>query len=249
MKKFVYRNDRVIEKKVENLGRMKRFETYKGQPEDVHEEKRAIYVPTIPYYKDKYQPHDISVTGLMFGARGTIPNFSILPTDTRKEMDNESDDSQFSENEILSVLCFAFKTGETSVNINKGVLPDNSNAKENLPSGNGLLQIRDYPSSVTGNVMIVLCSLGTEFGVVKASIGIYTVICLQPFIPSPPLHDILAGLYKSTTGERDSCRIRTSTCRFAVQSSEVQIKYQNSGNNSLNCRFPHVQFLRDGGHG
>ncbi|KAJ4440440.1 hypothetical protein ANN_08581 [Periplaneta americana] len=53
-----------------------RFETYKGQPEDVHEEKRAIYVPTIPYYKDKYQLHDISVTGLMFGARGTIPNFS-----------------------------------------------------------------------------------------------------------------------------------------------------------------------------
>ncbi|KAJ4427484.1 hypothetical protein ANN_25132 [Periplaneta americana] len=53
-----------------------RFETYKGQPEDIHEEKRAIYVPTIPYYKDKYQLHDISVTGLMFGARGTIPNFS-----------------------------------------------------------------------------------------------------------------------------------------------------------------------------
>ncbi|KAJ4434850.1 hypothetical protein ANN_23421, partial [Periplaneta americana] len=52
------------------------FESYKGQPEDVHEEKRAIYVPTIPYYKDKYQLHDISVTGLMFGARGTIPNFS-----------------------------------------------------------------------------------------------------------------------------------------------------------------------------
>ncbi|KAJ4445971.1 hypothetical protein ANN_12657 [Periplaneta americana] len=53
-----------------------RCETYKGQPEDVHEEKRAIYVPTIPYYKDKYQLHDISVTGLMFGARGTIPNFT-----------------------------------------------------------------------------------------------------------------------------------------------------------------------------
>ncbi|KAJ4426563.1 hypothetical protein ANN_26361 [Periplaneta americana] len=40
---------------------------------------------------------------------------------------------------------------------------------------------------------------GTEFGVVKGSIGIYTAICLQPFIPSPPLHDILAGLYTSTT--------------------------------------------------
>ncbi|KAJ4438396.1 hypothetical protein ANN_14341 [Periplaneta americana] len=29
-----------------------RFETYKGQPEDVHEEKRLSYVPTIPYYKE-----------------------------------------------------------------------------------------------------------------------------------------------------------------------------------------------------
>lgn len=43
-------------------------------------------------------------------------------TDIRKEMDNESDDGQFSENEILSVLCSAFKTGETSMNIiNKGM--------------------------------------------------------------------------------------------------------------------------------
>ncbi|KAJ4449538.1 hypothetical protein ANN_00939 [Periplaneta americana] len=71
------------------------------------------------------------------------------PTDTRTEMDNESDDGQFSENEILSVLCSAFKTGETSLNINKGALPDNSNAKENRPSENGLLQIRHCPSSVT----------------------------------------------------------------------------------------------------
>ncbi|KAJ4431958.1 hypothetical protein ANN_20567 [Periplaneta americana] len=31
-----------------------RFEKYKAQPEDVHEAKRAIYVPTIPYYKDYY---------------------------------------------------------------------------------------------------------------------------------------------------------------------------------------------------
>ncbi|KAJ4431305.1 hypothetical protein ANN_19902 [Periplaneta americana] len=72
---------------------------------------------------------------------------------------------------------------------------------------------------------------GTEFGVVKASIGIYTVICLQPFIPSPPLHDILAALCTSTTGERDSCRIRTSTCRFAVQSSEVQFLRANEACN------------------
>ncbi|KAJ4452246.1 hypothetical protein ANN_03764 [Periplaneta americana] len=68
-----------------------RFETYKGQPEDVHEEKRAIYVPTILYYKDKYQLHDISVTGLMFGARGTISNFS----------------SQFWEEELLLLVAIA----------------------------------------------------------------------------------------------------------------------------------------------
>ncbi|KAJ4448323.1 hypothetical protein ANN_10338 [Periplaneta americana] len=63
------------------------------------------------------------------------------PTDTGKEMDNESDDSQFSENEILSVLCSALKTGETSVNINEGVLPDNANAKENRPSENGCCRL------------------------------------------------------------------------------------------------------------
>ncbi|KAJ4449928.1 hypothetical protein ANN_01335 [Periplaneta americana] len=80
-----------------------------------------------------------------------LPSAPVLtrPTDTRKEMDNESDDGQFSENEILSVLCSAFKTGETSVNINEGVLSDNSNAKENRPSENGLLQVRHWPSSVT----------------------------------------------------------------------------------------------------
>ncbi|KAJ4442109.1 hypothetical protein ANN_11975 [Periplaneta americana] len=67
-----------------------------------------------------------------------------------------------------------------------------------------------------------LVATGTEFGVVKASIGIYTAISLQLFIPSPPLHDILAALHTSTTGERDSCRIRTSTCRFAVQSMKCR---------------------------
>ncbi|KAJ4438377.1 hypothetical protein ANN_14322 [Periplaneta americana] len=61
-----------------------RFETYKGQPEEVHEEKRAIFVPTIAYYKDKYQLHDISVTGLMFGARGTIPNFFYQFSDVER---------------------------------------------------------------------------------------------------------------------------------------------------------------------
>ncbi|KAJ4426776.1 hypothetical protein ANN_26575 [Periplaneta americana] len=40
------------------------------------EQTKEHNVPTIPYYEDKYQLHDISVTGLMFGARGSIPNFS-----------------------------------------------------------------------------------------------------------------------------------------------------------------------------
>ncbi|KAJ4437476.1 hypothetical protein ANN_17620 [Periplaneta americana] len=59
----------------------------------------------------------------------------LTPTDTRKEMDNESDD---------------------------GVLPDNSNAKENRPSENGLLQIRDFPSSVTGKENVTECYIRND---------------------------------------------------------------------------------------
>ena len=53
-----------------------RFETHRGQPDEVHEEKKTIYMPTIPYYKEKYHLEEITVTGLMFGARGTIPHFT-----------------------------------------------------------------------------------------------------------------------------------------------------------------------------
>ncbi|KAJ9599922.1 hypothetical protein L9F63_009750 [Diploptera punctata] len=53
-----------------------RFETHSGQPEKVDCEKKAVYEPTIDYYKDKYQlDNSITVTGLMIGARGTIPAF------------------------------------------------------------------------------------------------------------------------------------------------------------------------------
>ncbi|KAJ9585608.1 hypothetical protein L9F63_002597 [Diploptera punctata] len=52
-----------------------RFETHSGQPEEVDSEKKAIYEPTINYYKDKYQLDSITVTGLMIGARYTIPGF------------------------------------------------------------------------------------------------------------------------------------------------------------------------------
>ena len=34
-----------------------------------------VYVPTIPYYKEKYGLVDIEVIGLMIGARGTITSF------------------------------------------------------------------------------------------------------------------------------------------------------------------------------
>lgn len=54
-----------------------RFETHSGQPEEVDKEKKTIYEPTIPYYQEKYNLDNISVTGLMLGARGTIPNFFV----------------------------------------------------------------------------------------------------------------------------------------------------------------------------
>ncbi|KAJ4426900.1 hypothetical protein ANN_26699 [Periplaneta americana] len=70
----------------------------------------------------------VTVTSLLVRLTGSGGNptliggpFFLGPADTRKEMVNESDNGQFSENEILSVLCSAFKTGETSVNINKDV--------------------------------------------------------------------------------------------------------------------------------
>ncbi|KAJ4447613.1 hypothetical protein ANN_09620 [Periplaneta americana] len=50
-----------------------RFESHEHQPEEVHEEKRNIYEPFISFYKDKYHLESIGITGLMIGARGTIP--------------------------------------------------------------------------------------------------------------------------------------------------------------------------------
>ena len=51
-----------------------RTETHAEQPHEVDMEKRAIYEPTIPYYKEKYHLSTIEVVGLMVGARGTIPS-------------------------------------------------------------------------------------------------------------------------------------------------------------------------------
>ncbi|KAI5731459.1 hypothetical protein M8J77_010249 [Diaphorina citri] len=52
-----------------------RFETSAEQPDEVNEEKRSIYIPTIPYYKEKYGLSEIDVRGLFIGARGTITSF------------------------------------------------------------------------------------------------------------------------------------------------------------------------------
>ncbi|KAJ4452201.1 hypothetical protein ANN_03719, partial [Periplaneta americana] len=54
-----------------------RFESHEHQPEEVHEEKRNIYEPSISFYKDKYHLESIVITGLMIGARGTIPRDSL----------------------------------------------------------------------------------------------------------------------------------------------------------------------------
>ncbi|KAJ4440121.1 hypothetical protein ANN_08258 [Periplaneta americana] len=52
-----------------------RFETHADQPHEVDSEKKRIYEPTIPFYKDKYSLSHIDMIGLMVGARGTIPSF------------------------------------------------------------------------------------------------------------------------------------------------------------------------------
>ncbi|KAJ4446516.1 hypothetical protein ANN_13212 [Periplaneta americana] len=52
-----------------------RFETHADQPYEVDSEKKRIYEPTIPFYKDKYSLSRIDVIGLMVGARvGSIMN-------------------------------------------------------------------------------------------------------------------------------------------------------------------------------
>ncbi|KAJ4444571.1 hypothetical protein ANN_06366 [Periplaneta americana] len=55
-----------------------RFETAVEQPIALHEEKKTIYDPTIEYFRDYYHIQgQIEVFGLLFGARGTIPKFSV----------------------------------------------------------------------------------------------------------------------------------------------------------------------------
>ncbi|KAJ4438463.1 hypothetical protein ANN_14408 [Periplaneta americana] len=55
-----------------------RFEIAVEQPIAVHEEKKTIYDPTIEYFRDYYHIQgQTEVFGLLFGARGTIPQFSV----------------------------------------------------------------------------------------------------------------------------------------------------------------------------
>ncbi|KAJ4446735.1 hypothetical protein ANN_13432 [Periplaneta americana] len=49
--------------------------TGSSQPEDVNQEKINIYLPTVDYFKAKYQLENIDVIGLLIGARGVIPKF------------------------------------------------------------------------------------------------------------------------------------------------------------------------------
>ncbi|KAJ4446752.1 hypothetical protein ANN_13449 [Periplaneta americana] len=54
------------------------FETAVERPVAVHEEKKTIYDPTIQYFRDYYHIQgQIEVFGVLFGARGTIPKFSV----------------------------------------------------------------------------------------------------------------------------------------------------------------------------
>ncbi|KAJ4443587.1 hypothetical protein ANN_05261 [Periplaneta americana] len=50
-----------------------RYERSAYQPEEVLQEKKDIYGPTIEYFKEKYHLKHIEVIGLFIGARGVIP--------------------------------------------------------------------------------------------------------------------------------------------------------------------------------
>ncbi|KAJ4444425.1 hypothetical protein ANN_06217 [Periplaneta americana] len=52
-----------------------RFETHADQPHEVDSEKKRIYEPTIPLYKDKYSLPHIDVIGLMVGARAVTVRY------------------------------------------------------------------------------------------------------------------------------------------------------------------------------
>ena len=75
-----------------------RMEQDTNQAEAVHQEKRAIYDPCIPYFKEKLGLNEIEVIGLYIGARGTIPNFFL------QFMKNQSLPSTLIEDIVTTVL-------------------------------------------------------------------------------------------------------------------------------------------------
>ena len=54
-----------------------RMESSTNQPEEVNEEKKGIYVNCIPFLSHQYNIQEWKIQGLLFGARGTISNFTM----------------------------------------------------------------------------------------------------------------------------------------------------------------------------
>jgi hypothetical protein len=52
-----------------------RFEVDDQQAEEVDREKKSIYEPCVPYFKEKYALETIEVHGLLIGARGTLTSY------------------------------------------------------------------------------------------------------------------------------------------------------------------------------
>ncbi|KAJ4426738.1 hypothetical protein ANN_26537 [Periplaneta americana] len=92
-----------------------RFETHADQPHEVDSEKKWIYEPTIPFYKDKYSLSHIDVIGLMVEAREKEFRFHIISfnffsrlcndaVSTTRFFDSRLDDKSFFEGFVTS--CF-----------------------------------------------------------------------------------------------------------------------------------------------
>lgn len=54
-----------------------RFELNSDQPVLVDDEKKKIYEPCIPYFREKYGVQNWEVLGILVGSRGVLPSFSI----------------------------------------------------------------------------------------------------------------------------------------------------------------------------
>lgn len=70
-----------------------RFDTDRGQSTRVNEEKKSIYIPTIPYFMKKYNLNKIVVLGFLIRARGVITSdfenfrqFFIFPITLRDDI-------------------------------------------------------------------------------------------------------------------------------------------------------------------